>query len=169
MFSKVKKKNRRNSTKYPALKPDLNLKTRTDLLDYDYIDKLSAKEKEWLNKFTEEYTNARFDKKSKQLMNEKLNPEPVKIEKIENAGPNHDINVVIKTKNSYKKQSYDKNNARNRCILTQQKAANTLLYLEKIKENGLSTKSPEEQLIDKEELGLMKESAPRGKKHQNKP
>lgn len=164
----MKKKNRRNSTKYPALKPEFNLKTRSDVLDYDYLDKLSQKELEWLNQFTEEYTNARFDKKKKTIMKEKLNPEPVKIEVIENGGPNHDITTVIKTKNTYKKQSYDKNNARNRCILTQQKAANRLVYLEKLKEKDVRTKSPEQQLIEKEELLLLKESSPRSKKHQNK-
>lgn len=94
--STTKKKSRRSRSKYPALDPGLNLKTRTDLIDYDYVDKLSKKEKEWLNKFTDEYVNASVDPKNlkKNLHNtEKL-----------------------------KKDCYDRNNARNRCILTQQRA-----------------------------------------------
>ena len=93
-MSKKRKKSRRESEQYPALKPKYNLKTRTDLIDYDYIDKLSDEEKEWLNKFTEEYINANVKKKD----------------------------ALHKTKKQ-RKDCYDRNNARNRCILTKAKAA----------------------------------------------
>lgn len=56
----MKKQNRRSQSKYPALDPKLNLKTRADLLDYDYIDQLSEKDKQWLNDFSNEYVNADF-------------------------------------------------------------------------------------------------------------
>lgn len=102
----MKKKNRRNSDKYPALKPELNLKTRSDLIDYDYIDKLSDKEKEWLNSFTEEYTCANFNHKGKKLH---------------------------KTK-ALKKDCYNRNNQRNRCILTKSKASGKLESIEEIDE-----------------------------------
>lgn len=71
----------------------------------DYIDKLSDKEKQWLNTFCEEYNNANF---------------------------NHGQKILHKTKN-LKKNCYDRNNARNRDILTRAKASNTALYLEDIK------------------------------------
>lgn len=104
-----KRPNRRSKQKYPALNPRFNLKTRTDLIDYDYLDKLSDKEKEWLNKFSEEYINASFDKKS-----------------------------LHKTK-ALRKDCYDRNNSRNRDILTRSKASGQSLYLEDLED----TEEPE--------------------------
>lgn len=89
----------------------MNLRTRTELIDYDYLDKLNDKEKEWLNKFSEEYIGASIKKDEK---------------------PMH------KTKR-LRKDCYDRNNARNRCILTRAKASGTINYLEDLKkeENAL--------------------------------
>lgn len=103
------KKTRRGKNKYAALDPKLNLKTRQDLIDFDYLDKLSDKEKEWLNTFSEEYNNANF---------------------------NHGKKVLHKTK-LLKKDCYSKNNARNRCILTKAKAMGNSVYLEDLKEQEL--------------------------------
>lgn len=109
---KQKKQNRRSKDKYAALNPELNLRSRYELIDYDYIDKLSDEEKKWLNTFTEEYTNANFNHGEKQLHN---------------------------TKNS-KRDCYNRNNARNRDILTRMKASGETLYLEEIKEKDSSIK-----------------------------
>lgn len=96
----MKKTNRRSKIQYASLKPEYNLKTRRDLIDYDYLDKLSPKEKEWLAKFTEEYTNASFKKGKKHLHKNK----------------------------DGKKDCYDRNNARNRDIYTREKAQGSLEY-----------------------------------------
>lgn len=169
-----KKRNRRNSTKYPGLRPELNLKTRSDLIDQDYISELPDKKikhcsnpkgdciicndpktklinpKEWLNRFNEEYVNTNFNHKGERILKEELNPNPTTVEKIVNAGINHDINVTIVKENNYKKQAYDMNNSRNRDILTQQKASGRLIDYEKIKEREIAVTSPEDQLIKKE-------------------
>lgn len=57
---KKKRNNRRAQSAYPALDPRLNLKTRSELIETDYIDKLSEKDKQWLNDFNQEYVNADF-------------------------------------------------------------------------------------------------------------
>lgn len=124
----VKKKkitNRRNSVKNPALKPEYNLKTRYESIDYDYVGKLSPDEREWLNNFTEEYTNANF---------------------------NHDGKKIMKTKKS-KKDAYDRNNSRNRCLYTKAKASHSMRYLEDIVEGMKdSNLNPEEKLIQIETI-----------------
>ena len=114
----AKKKSRRSKTKYPALDPGLNLKTRTDLIDYDYLDQLTPKEKKWLNKFTEEYVGASLDTENlkKNLHNTK----------------------------ELKKDCFDRNNARNRCILTLQKAQSRIEYIEENKK--VLGENPEETL-----------------------
>lgn len=100
------KKNKRQRTKYPALKPELNLRTRYELIDYDYINALSEKDKKWLNDFTEEYVNASLD--SKNLENNFHNT------------------------NELKKDCYSRNNARNRDILTRAKASGSYVSLDEI-------------------------------------
>lgn len=55
-----KKPSRRSSSRYPALDPKLNLKTRAKLLDADYLDKLSDTELQWYNDFHNEFTHADF-------------------------------------------------------------------------------------------------------------
>jgi len=95
-----KKVTRRNSKKYPALNPSVNLKTRLDILDFDYIDKLNEKDKKWLNNFVEEYNNADFRHKGKKL------------------------HTTKKTK----RDCYNRNNARNRDIFTKSKACGKLDY-----------------------------------------
>lgn len=101
----MKKKSRRSQAKYPALYPQYNLKTRTELFEIDYLNKLNDKEKAWLNSFNEEYVNANFTHDGKKIQRRK----------------------------SHKKDSYDRNNARNRDILTKAKASgNQVILTEKV-------------------------------------
>lgn len=113
-----KKPSRRSKTKFPALKSEFNLRSRQELYDWDYLDKLTDKEKEWLNTFSEEFNNANF---------------------------NHGKKILHKSK-ALKKDCYSKNNARNRDILTRQKAQGSHIYIEEIKESepGLKEFSTEE-------------------------
>lgn len=71
-----KKPTKRSEAKYPALDQSVNLKTRGDLLDYDYANKLPESwtdpktgkkynPKQWLNDFTEEYVSTSFNKKKR--------------------------------------------------------------------------------------------------------
>lgn len=110
----IKKKNRRSQKKYPALDPQYNLKTRQALLDYDYLDKLSEKEMKWLNKFTEEYVNASFPK---------------------GRGKKH-----LHKSQELKRDCYNRNNARNRDILTREQAQGAAVYLEDLKEQETSVR-----------------------------
>jgi len=103
-----KKKTRRGRSNYPNLKPELNLKTRYEEIDYDYLDKLSPEELEWLNKFSGEYINAGLSK----------------------LGDNED-DMHATTED--RKLCTDKNNARNRCILTREKAMGTISFIEDLK------------------------------------
>ena len=102
-------KNKRERAKYPALRPELNLKTRYELIDYDYVNELSEEEKTWLNKFTEEYTNASLDSQNleKNLHNTK----------------------------ELKQDCYRRNNARNRDILTKSKASGSHVSIDELRLN----------------------------------
>jgi len=100
------KKNNRNRTRYPGLDPSLNLKTRQEEIEdlYDYADKLNDEEKAWLNAFSNEEICANFNHKGPKL-NDQSNP-------------------------SVRSRIYNRNNERNRCIMTREKAQGCLNYLE---------------------------------------
>jgi len=115
-----RKQTRRNQRKYPNLEAEYNLKTRSDLIDYDYINQLSSKDKAWLDKFTKEYVNASLDSRNpkKNLHN---TPE-------------------------LKKDCYDRNNSRNRDILTRAKASGSVIdYLELHKAELIENNNIEEK------------------------
>ena len=57
---KVKRKSKRSQTKYPGLDPKVNRGNVRDVIDFDYIDKLSEEEKAFLDKFSTEYYTADF-------------------------------------------------------------------------------------------------------------
>lgn len=60
----MKKQTRRSRHPHPNLQPNLNVKVRQELIDFDYVEKLPEECKDWLNKFSGEYYNGNF-KKSK--------------------------------------------------------------------------------------------------------
>lgn len=117
---KIKK---RDTEQYPALKKNLNLKSRQDEIDVDYLNKLSEKEKEWLNKFNEEYVNASLDRQ------------------------NFDNNIH----NTLElKQSCDRrNNERKECLYTREKAKDNLKYLSDENCKTFKINDYENSLIDK--------------------
>jgi hypothetical protein len=134
-----RKQNRRQRSKYPALDPSLNLRSRTELLDYDYLHKLDEKELEWLNKFTEEYVNANIntEKPKKNLHRNK----------------------------ALRKDCYDRNNARNRDIITRQKASNRTVYLEDILEKGYDEQDRLNARVELKKLGVLDDNGyPKKKK-----
>ena len=108
--------------KYPALQQELNLKTRQDLLENDYLDKLSEKEKDWLNRFNEEYVNTNFSHEGK-----RVHPKKIRIKTLK-SGEKKKIDV-------YKNEAEQRNNSRNRCVLTREKARGEFLVsLEQLEE-----------------------------------
>lgn len=52
------KKSRRSGTKHAGLHPELHPRIRRDVIDYDYLHKLSEEELEFLSKFTDEFVGA---------------------------------------------------------------------------------------------------------------
>jgi len=90
---------KRSKAKYPALKPQYNSRTRQEYIDYDYVNTLSDKDKQYLNDFTEEWLGGNF---------------------------NHETSNLQKTKKQ-RKDCYDRNNARNRCIYTIAKARSQVI------------------------------------------
>lgn len=125
--SSLKKKNKRQKSKYPALDPHLNLITRQKQIDYDYLDKLTPKELEFLNQFTKETVGAAVNVEDRRK------------------------NLYARTKKKVK-ECFDSNNARNRDILTRQEAMKTIKDLEEIKE---FTQNPEDELNSRIDLQMM--------------
>ena len=81
----AKKRTRRSGSKYPALDPQLNLKTRFEQLDTDYLNKLpktwtdpktgkkwtDSELKQYLNDFTNEFIHADFTTNKKRIHKKK--------------------------------------------------------------------------------------------------
>lgn len=98
------KQKKRDMYPYPALRKDLNLRSRQDEIEVDYINKLSKKEKEWLNKFNSEYVNADLDRDNLE-------------------------NNIHNTK-SLKSKCDKRNNERRKCGYTRSKAARKLDHID---------------------------------------
>lgn len=82
------KKTRRSNIKHPMLEKRFNSRVKQEVLDMDYIHKLNNEEKTWLDGFLDEYVNAKFDQDGSDFHS---TPEA-------------------------RKECYDANNARNRCL-----------------------------------------------------
>lgn len=116
-----KRKSRREKLKYPELDPKYSLKTRADLLDQDYLHKLSPEELEWFNKFNKEYISGDLNRE--------------------------DLSSNLHNTKKLKKDCDDRNNARNRDILTRVKASNQVVELDVLTDEG--NWNEEDDLIDK--------------------
>jgi hypothetical protein len=99
---------KRKKVKFPGLDKSVNSKNRQDLIDHDYIDQLNDKEKQFLSDFNEEYISGNF----------------------KHNGPNN----FHKTTQS-KRNCYNRNNARNRCMYTIAKSTSRLFSEEDILQN----------------------------------
>lgn len=94
--TKKQKKKKRDLDKYPALNPRLNAKTRQEVLDMDYLKKLSDAELKFMNQFMAEYVSGAFKKD----------------ENGEYSSDNFHKNA------EERRECYTRNNARTRCGLT---------------------------------------------------
>jgi hypothetical protein len=119
----MKKRTRRSRHKHPGLEPSLNLKSRLEEISdlCEYKDQLNDEELNWLNRFSEEYIGANLSHPGKKLHR----------------------------KAHHKKAIYKKNNARNKCILTREKAKGNITYLEDLKTEERLNNDFENDLIDK--------------------
>lgn len=110
--TKKVKNNLRARTKFAAFKPNLNLRTRYDEISdiLTYANELPDKAKKWLAEFTEEYVGANF---------------------------NHGGVIRHKTK-KHKKNCYDRNNSRNRDILTRSKAQGSAVIFSQLNDKDES-------------------------------
>lgn len=118
----VPKRKKRDMEPYPALKRELNLRSRQDLIDYDYLHKLNPEEKEWLNKFTNEYVVGKMDREEPENNIHPAGKDKVVAQK------------ETKTmKKSYKSDTDWRNDLRKEDAYTRSKAGNHLNYLEDFK------------------------------------
>lgn len=191
-----KKKTKRSQSKYPALDPSLNLKTRVENLDFDYINTLPEEwtdlatgkkynPKQYLNDFVNEYVHAEFDNtkkrihKKKRVENQKNEPlrqlkqevldslkvinELILKSNIAHASKVHLKKILLKFKDqlkrqfktelsyiddSYKKDAYDRNNSRNRCVLTRAKAQGKASTIDILPETYAMKENVEDELIE---------------------
>jgi hypothetical protein len=89
---------RRSKTPFPGLVREVNVRTKWDYLDQDYVKKLSDAEKQFLSNFNDEFYGGSFNHPGKQLHRSKKK----------------------------KRECYDRNNARNRDLFAISRATNQL-------------------------------------------
>lgn len=108
--STKQKPSRRSKVQYPAVKPEYNLKSRQDDIEdvQSYFNELNDADKEWMNKFMSEYNNA--------------------------SGVADDDTDALHNTQELRKACRDRNNNRNACIYSREKAQKKLQFVEKIEE-----------------------------------
>jgi hypothetical protein len=193
-----KKNNKRTKTKYPGLKQNLNLRSRYEELDQNYLNgvfdensgeqiirPLTDDEKDYLNRFNEEYTNANYNhggkrihpvkkkesEKNKFLIDVKLdfveylkklnkyieqsilkNKSKNQIKKSVNAFKKSVLAIINKEfkniKDTYQKDSYDRNNSRNRCLVTKTKAMGKTYLFDDLPKSMLVNEEYENDIIE---------------------
>lgn len=129
----------RDSITNAALKGRIS-KVKQEYLDYDYLDQLSPKELDWLNRFTEEHLNGNFEHKGTKLVKGKKK----------------------------RREIWRENNSRNRCIQSSKRATGFLQLtdkptelVERIEEKFMSsvmTNHTEDALIDSIDKSRTKKS-----------
>lgn len=127
----MSKATRRSKIKNPALDPRFMLKNRQELIDYDYLHKLSDEELKFLNTFTEEFVGARL---------------------------NHPGDVLHNSK-ELKKDCFDRNNARNRDIFTRAKVDGSLDYLEDLYKEAVSVEDEDELPTEEDDISDFEENS----------
>lgn len=120
MLPKTKGLKRKN-TKYPGLTPSVHPRNRQEYIDYDYVHQLSAKEKEWLSNFTEEYLGGNFQ---------------------------HAGTKMHKSKKE-RKTCYDRTNARNRDMYSKAVATKRLMSIDDVTDMYEDRSTNEDILIKK--------------------
>lgn len=98
--AKAKKRHKYQKQKYPALNVAYQVANRRELLDVDYIHKLSDKEKKWLDSFLQETVITNFD---------------------------HDGKILIKDQET-RRELYRDNNRRNNDVMSKLKTEGRLYY-----------------------------------------
>lgn len=107
----IVKKKKRDSKKYPALDPRVNSRTKQHLIDYDYLDKLTHSEMEWLNRFSGEYYSGDFKK------------EPGSVR-----GDGRYLEDNIQKSDAERRECYQRNNRNNVDYISVAKAKGEILY-----------------------------------------
>jgi hypothetical protein len=130
----MSKKNKRKRN--PLNKSHTN-KYRARYMDYDYTNKLSDEELEWLSKFTEEYYNDSFRRDGTDI-HENIKEEYTRnYEKTSKSKIDEDIDTFTEVR----RENHRKNIAMQNCIYTLQEVANRLtssdIELDKIESNDI--------------------------------
>ena len=110
----MKKRSLKKNVRYESLFPQSNTKVRKELLDCDYLDKLSSEDLKWYAQFTDEYVSAAIKKNKKGSV----------------------LKGHIHYTNELAKKCYDANNLRNKDLYGVTKANHLLRDLDMRLDNG---------------------------------